>query len=870
VKRYYHLAFILLFFNSLFGTPLFQKDTVEVVEVVEEEVYLSMRYQGVIDEIVVAYYTGEQFFLPLTELFDIFAVNYEFDPAKLSISGYYLRENNKYIIDFNAKTARVGSEVVQMDINNFKIKELDFFLTPEIFKDVFGLELIVDISRLSIRIETSDELPIITRHTQRHREQLRNRNNAYSGEEQYELLMDRDPRIFDGALFDYSLLSTLAEERQSAALNLNMGGEVLYGDFQGTLLSMINQDASNFSGTNIRWRYANEIQPWFSTVTIGQQSTAGLTIQTFQGLAVTNQSLIPKRSYDSYTIDGTTDPEAEVELYQDGRLLEVIEADDVGYYRFMVPLNYGTSEFYLRIYGKQGRVIELERRIQIPFQFLPVGEFRYDLSGGRIASKALSWNDQLNMSTGNLSWGMTNWLTGSLGIEYFEGSNHDRPAINGKLSSRLFGDMLVNLDAALENYYRLSVRGIGPNTSSFSMDHTYFSQQNIYNPLGLKHNLNVSLFYPFNIGATRFTGRTSFDWVNVNDEDQYRLLLDVNQFFRGLRLRYAMKERHDYSPIGHDISSEFILGATYLIPRLPSIAPLLRGSYFRTDLSYNSFMGKAEEIEFQYIKQFSSKFKTQFLSSYDFQQNSIFFEFGLTWDLDPVRSSSTLRMIRSTPAFTQTLRGSAGLDRVNGEVIWDSRQQVGRSGVSVRMYEDENNSRTYDMDEKIVPGSALIIERASSRVVSKSEITRLTQLQPYRRYNFRVNEAKINNPMLIPSLPKFSVVTDPNRYKRIDVPFYTTGVIEGRVDRLIGDHYAPVSGLRIHVKAMSDGSETVLRTFGDGSYYSMEIPPGEYECWVDESQLEFLGAISTPEKLDFHVISSSEGDFIEGLNFTLE
>ncbi|MBC8374999.1 MAG: hypothetical protein H8E26_03070 [FCB group bacterium] len=866
MKPYLHLVFLLLCFNSLLGTPLFQKDSVETIE---EEVYLSVRYLGVIDEIVIAYYTGERFYLPLTELFDIFGVNYEFDPSRLSIGGFFLTKGNRYSLDFSSRQATVGSDVFQLDVNNYKIKELDFFLTPEIFKEVFGLELIVDLSRLSIRLITKHQLPIVKRHSQRNKEALRARSNP-SSDEQYDLLLDRDPRILDGALFDYSLLSTVSSERQYGNLNLNLGGEILYGDVQGTLITTVNKDTTVLEGTNVRWRYANEIQPWFSTVTLGQQSASGLTNATFQGITVTNQSLIPLRSYDSYSIDGTTDPEAEVELYQDGRLLEVIQADDIGYYRFMVPLNYGTSEFMLRIFGKQGRVIELERRVQIPFHFLPVGDFRYDVSGGRIASESLGWEDQLNTSTGNLSFGMTNWLTGSLGVEYFENSNGDRPIFNTKLSSRVAGDMLVSLDAVLENFYRLSVRGVGPNASSFSLDHTYFDKQDIYNPFGVKQNFNMNLFYPFRMGTMRFTGRSSLRWVNREDNDQLDIKLDVNQFLRGFRFRYGLNEQHNFSPTGHQIASEVILGAVYLIPRLPSFHYLLRGSYFRTDLSINSSMGRAEEVKFQFIKQFSSKLKTQLLTSYDLNQDTYFFEMGLTWDLDAIRSTSTLRSTRSSPSFTQTLRGSAGLDRTNGQVIWDSRQQVGRSGVSIRMFEDENNSGTFDLDEKIIPGNAVTIEQSSSRLVTKSGITRLTQLQPYRRYNFRVNEARINNPILVSSKPKFSVITDPNRIKRIDVPFYTTGIIEGRVYKVRGDEFIPVAGLKIHLRKIDGSYESMLRTFADGSYYSMEVPPGEYEAWVDESQLEFLGVQSTPEKLLFYVLGSSDGDYVEDLNFILE
>lgn len=866
---HYYFRFLLLLVSlaTLLGNPALQEERSEVFE---EEVYLSLRYQGVIDEIVVAYYTGKDFYLPLTGLFDIFAINYEFDPASLAISGFFIHPDNEYILDFTAQTAVIGGDTLELNINNFMIKELDFFLSPKIFSDVFGIGLDIDLGRLSIGLKTSQVLPIIQRQTERYRQEQRRLSGSGNNTEYYQLINGRDARVLDGALFDYSMFSTFTEDRKNANLSLNLGGELLYGDIQGTLLGSVNQDIRSVIPTNFRWRYYNEVLPWFSTVTFGQQSTVGLTNLTFQGVALTNQSLVPRRSYDTYLIDGTTDPEAEVELYQDGRLLEVVQADEFGYYRFLIPLNYGTSEFNLRIYGKQGRVIELERRVQVPFQFLPQGEIQYNLSAGRIASEGLVWQDQLDMSTTDISMGLTGWLTGSLGVEYFENSNENRPAFNSKFSSRIAGDILVNLESAIENYYRLSIRGIGPNTSSFSLENTYFQKTNVYNPGGLQNRFQFNLYAPFNLGLMRFTGRTGVDWQNQSAEDEYNVRLDINQFIRGLRLRYGLIENHSITAASHETSSELILGAVYLIPRLPSIRPLWRGTYMRGDLSYNRIANEIVTFDFQYLKQLSTYLRGELLGSYNFQQGSLSLEIGVTWDLDAVRASSTVRTFRSKPAFSQTLRGSGGLDRNSGEFIWDNRQQVGRSGVSIRMFEDYDNSGTFESGETVIPGNAVTLEGASSRVIMKSGTARLTQLQPYRRYNFRINEARITDPLLVASIPKFSIVTDPNQFKQIDVPFYTTGVIEGRVDRLVGDRLSPISGLRLFIRSLDDGSEAVVRTFADGSFYSMEVRPGAYQIWVDSTQLEFLGANSIPEMREFQVNATAQGDFIEGLNFILQ
>jgi len=843
---------------------------VDSAKVAEEEVYLSFRYQGVIDEIVIAYYVGDRFYLPVTELFDIMGVNYELSASALSVSGYFIKKDAKYVMDFSRHFAMLKDAVYSISANDFLVKELDFYVTPAVLNEVFGLKMTVDLSRLTLSLKTDQKLPIVVRYTRRAREALRNKYGSQASHPDYDLLYGRQYSVLDGAFLDYNIQNSINKYTDFTKLNLGIGGELLFGDIQGNLSAAKNGDQSRLTGSDLRWRYANEDSPWFSTVTVGQQRGGGLGSQTLQGVRVTNQPLTPRQSYDSYSIDGTTEPEAEIELYQNDHLVEVIHADDVGYYRFLVPLNYGTSDYKVRIYAKQGRVIELDRRIQIPFNFLPVGEVRYDLSSGRVASEELVWQDQANTAAANVTMGLRNWLTAGIGLEYIQNNNYDRPVLYSKLSSRVAGDILVGLDAVYQNYYTLTAKGVGSNTSSMSMDYTYFDQTNAYNTLGYRHKFNSNIFYPFSIGQERFTARSSMGWINIPGENRLTLNADVNQFIRGVRLRYGIRELRTFTVSGKAASSELQTGAVYTIPRVPTIHPLIRGSYFRTDISYNTTLGQFEDVKFQYIRQFGSRLKAQFFTTYDLRNKTALLELGITWDMETLRSTTTLRSIHSVPSFNQTLRGSVGLDRNNSEFIWDNRQQVGRSAVSVRMFVDDNNSGSYDDGEEIVPGNALTIEHASSRLIEKSGITRLTQLQPYRRYNFRVNEARVNNPMLVASKPKFSIITDPNSYKQLDIPFYTTGVIDGRVDKIKDGEFVPISGLRIHIKAEDGDYAETVRTFADGSFYSMEIPPGNYELWVDESQLEFLQMDTNPKKLSFTISPSPDGDYVEGLNFILE
>lgn len=60
-----------------------------------------------------------------------------------------------------------------------------------------------------------------------------------------------------------------------------------------------------------------------------------------------------------------------------------------------------------------------------------------------------------------------------------------------------------------------------------------------------------------------------------------------------------------------------------------------------------------------------------------------------------------------------------------------------------------------------------------------------------------------------------------------------------------------------------------MRTFADGTFYMMDIPPGEYQLFLDEAQLGFLGAHPV-EPLNIQLRALAEGDYLEGTEIVLQ
>ncbi|MBK6643629.1 MAG: hypothetical protein IPG39_21555 [Bacteroidetes bacterium] len=71
-----------------------------------------------------------------------------------------------------------------------------------------------------------------------------------------------------------------------------------------------------------------------------------------------------------------------VELYVNNEMIDYVKSDASGFYSFQVPLFYGNSVVKLKFYGPWGEERSNEQNFSIPFNFLPKGDFEYNIGGG--------------------------------------------------------------------------------------------------------------------------------------------------------------------------------------------------------------------------------------------------------------------------------------------------------------------------------------------------------------------------------------------------------------------------------------------------------------------------------------------------------
>ncbi|MEP0710548.1 MAG: hypothetical protein ABJC55_01360, partial [Algoriphagus sp.] len=468
------------------------------------EVLLNFNYPAVGNVYLNGVFFGDVAFLPLGEVLSLLYIPNEKTSSGKGLQGAFPAKNDDWLIDPVTNELTIKGKTKTLNADTYYIGELDLYLHPDYFREVFGLTFTVNTYALSVSMVSEYSLPIDERKKRETiRQQLHNRQNQ--SENSVPLLYPRERKGVGLGVFDYNLNYTNTNLGNNLGMAFNLGMELLGGDLQGTYQGNYNQGnlLSNLSG--LRWRYVlpGGLQPernvGLASISVGQVSTTSFTNgANLVGVSITNNPVIPRLELDTFVIDGTTALDSEVELLIGGQLVDFTRADEVGYYRFNAPVTYGTVRLSTRIYTPAGEVIIQERQIQVPFSFLPKGFVGYNFQTG-VAQFALdSLSDGL-VTHADIAYGLTNAVTVRAGADRGElfGDQEVYPVFG--LSARIFQQYLLNIDALPDRYYRATGSVFYASNTSLNAQYTEYNPNSALNFRGQVRDANFNTFFPFRL-----------------------------------------------------------------------------------------------------------------------------------------------------------------------------------------------------------------------------------------------------------------------------------------------------------------------------------------------------------------------------------
>jgi cell division protein FtsN len=815
----------------------------------EISVYVKLPYVGMGE--VDALIRDEQVFLSVTGLFDFLSIrNIPNDNLDI-VNGFFINPEATYTIDRPGKQIIYEGRTWALEEGDLVRSESGLYLRLPWYGKVFGLECRFTFRDLTVNVETRQELPRIR---EMKLAEMRAGMTRLKGEIQADTTVKRSYPGFRFGMADWSVYAIEQPEGVAQArMNLTLGSVIAGGEATASL-NYYTGDPFREKQQHYLWRLVNNDRTFLRQVMAGKiltNATASI-YDPVIGFQLTNTPTTFRRSFGSYTLTDRTEPGWTVELYVNNVLVDYVKADASGFFTFEVPLVYGNTMVKLKFYGPWGEERTREQNLTIPYNFIPHKELEYTVSAGVVEDSVWS-----RFSRASVSYGATRFLTVGGGAEYLSSvsSTPVMPFVNASL--RLPGNVL------LSGEYTHGVRARGrlsyrfPSNIQLDLDYIKYDRDQeaiSYNyleerraalsiPLRIKKFTAYSRmsYYQIVLPATNYS---TAEWLVAGS------LLGVNTNLTTYGIFTGEKDPSIYSQLS-------------LAVRFPGdflIMPQAQYSY--TD---GEFMTAKLGLEKRVLQRGYINLSWE----RNFRHGITLGEIGMRYDFSFAQTGMSARQTNKQSTFVQYARGSFINDRPTRWLKADNRTNVGRGGISVIAFLDLNANGLRDPGEPKAPGLNVRSNAGTMERSEKDTTIHITGLEPYVKYFIEIDESSFENISWRLDKKSYAVVADPNMLKLIEIPIFVRGEATGIVSI---EEKGVRRGLgRIIVSFINSSDVTAGRalTEEDGYYSYFGLAPGKYQVRIDTAQLRRLGLVSEPDSVVFSIMSNSEGDYIEGLDFTL-
>jgi cell division protein FtsN len=819
-----------------------------------EEISVFVRVQqiGGFDMTGIFHYTTNKFYLSPTDLFTILRINQETHPGFDSITGFFIDENNSYVIDYPNRQIRVGSATYNLSEDEMLKTETGMYLYVGVYGRAFGLHCTFNFRALTVEIRSDVELPAIR---EMRLKQMRQNIERLRGEVSVDTTIPRHYHMFKFGMLDWSVNSTQVTGKTTDTRILTGVGAELLGGETNLLFNYSTRDGYNSRNQQFWWQWVDNSASVFKQVRAGRIS-AGTIASVYDpvlGVTATNAPTTYRRSFGEYTLTDFTEPGWTVELYINNVIVDYITADASGFYSFDIPLVYGNSDVMLKFYGPYGEERTKEQTISIPFNFLPSGEVEYTVNAGVVQDT----NNSI-LSRGEINYGINRFVTVGGGLEYLSSikSGSEIPFLQasvtphpnilltgeynhgvvskGKMTYRNRSNMLFEFDYA--NYaeeqqaIRFNYLEERKLTVAIPLRFPFFKG---YTRMGIKQNVYEVLTY----NTAEFTLSSFFGPVNVNFTgfanwiDRSTPFISSN-FAAGIRLGqgFNVRTQTQFDVTNYDIISY----------RVELEKRISRHGYLSANYEEN-LRASASNVSMSF-----------------------------RYDLPFAQANMSNRYGNKVTTTTQGARGSLAFGSGKGYVHADNRSALGRGGITIVPFLDINHNGRQDNGEPLVEG--LNARLNGGRVLTRvsDTLTRIIELEPYTSYLLELQEVGFENIAWQLRLKNMSIFVDPNQFKTIEIPVLPMGEINGMVYIQRNGTMRGIGRVLVNIYTEDGDLVKKIMTESDGYYTFLGMPPGSYYAMIDPGQRKRLKMTSQPEKIEFHIVASEWGDIIDGLDFILQ
>jgi hypothetical protein len=244
-------------------------------------------------------------------------------------------------------------------------------------------------------------------------------------------------------------------------------------------------------------------------------------------------------------------------------------------------------------------------------------------------------------------------------------------------------------------------------------------------------------------------------------------------------------------------------------------------------------------------------------------------QIGFRYDFSFAQTAFTARIGNTTSSFIESARGSIMADAKTKYIGFTNRTSVGRGGIVILPYLDENCNNRRDPGEERAFGLGLNTNGGYMVQDKKDTTIRITDLEPYTNYLIELNPTSFDNVAWQIRHRLISVAVTPNQFKLIEVPVAVFGEAAGTV--LFENPQGQRGQGRVIVSFYRADSTLAGRTLTeeDGYFSFLGLGPGDYFVRIDPAQLKKLHMESSPSFIPISIRQSRDGDVADGLEFVI-
>ena len=823
--------------------------------------------QSILSSAIPAYDVGEHTLLPLGELVRLLTIAIQTQPAQGTASGFILDEDRAFSLNLAAaRVTRTGISET-FDPALVRVEPDDLYVAESLLERWLPLELEIDHSSLSLRVQALEPLPLQSRLKREHLGEQVGMGSGYQDpgyphhEQPYRLL---------GMPFVDQTFATELRKNDASTQTAARYTAFLTGDLLGMESSLYFSSSKQEPSPDVRATFgrhdpaANLLGPLHArSFSFGSLSTPSVENisrgSSGEGVSLSNRPLTRPTSFDRQTFEGDLPPGWDVELYYNDALIEFQRADAEGRYRFEdQPLSYGRNDFRLVFNGPLGQTRVEQQSFSLDQSMVKPGEFQYSLTEHRD-------DDGQARSISQFDLGLTRSLSASAGfIRAPAGSVDEQYSTFGLRTfwqaMSISGDFVQAQDGGslAELGLQTRIRGVAVDASRTQLND--FNSEvflDYSDPIRTRDELRLSSSVPLGsrsrlpvaLTATRDereSGMTDTDvsarisaylyHTALTNTLSWRASGDVEQALGSLQISRRVRD------MGLRGQVEYTLGSGGDISSLA-----LSADKYLAD-GYRLTLGVAHAFESPQT-QYTAGF-TKSLGRYGLGVNASYLDSG--------------EIVVGAQFFI-----AMGRDPRRSDWLFDARPMANSGAASVRMFLDDNNNGVMDPGEEPLPGAGFTVN--GGRHQARTDAAGIAHIDhlPVRQYvDIGVDTATLIDPQWAPEIGGMRLLPRPGGVARLEFPVRMTTEIDGTVYLLEAGVERGIGDLKLEL--LNDQQQTVAEATSswDGFYIVTGVVAGDYRLRISPQQLQRLGLMDTTGSRQLTV--SGDGAFISGMDLIIQ